>query len=97
MTVVVLPRSLTSIFPATPGRPAMPHRVELPDDGAAGTVGDLVAALDGTWAGVHDRLCESSDELRPFINVFVDGEPASLETPVPAGSTVHVLPAVAGG
>jgi molybdopterin converting factor small subunit len=27
----------------------------------------------------------------------VDGQPASLDTPVGPGATVHVIPAVAGG
>jgi len=35
--------------------------------------------------------------LHEFINVYVDGQPADLSTAVAPGSTVHVLPAVAGG
>ena len=46
---------------------------------------------------MRDRLCESGAALRPFINVYVDGEPGTFATTVPTGSTVHILPAVAGG
>lgn len=89
MTDVVLPRSLAALFPG------MPHRLTLADEPA--TVAGVIAALDARWPGVRDRLCESGAALRPFINVYVDGEPATFATPVPNGSTVHVLPAVAGG
>lgn len=87
MATVVLPRSLTVLFPGAE------RRVEA--DGA--TVAQLIEALDERWPGVRDRLCQRSDTLREFINVYVDGQPAGLETPVGAGGVVHILPAVAGG
>ncbi|HLY13679.1 MAG TPA: MoaD/ThiS family protein [Candidatus Limnocylindrales bacterium] len=87
MATVVLPRSLVVLFPGAA------RRVEA--DGT--TVAELIRELDRRWPGVHDRLCQSRTALREFINVYVDGEPAGLETPVAPGSTVHILPAVAGG
>ena len=87
MAVVVLPRSLIVLFPGA-GR-----RVEA--EGA--TVAQLIDALDRRWPGVRDRLCQRSDALREFINVYVDGQPADLGSAVAPGSTVHILPAVAGG
>ena len=87
MAVVVLPRSLTVLFPGAE------RRVEA--DGA--TVALLIDSLDDRWPGVRDRLCQRSDALREFINVYVDGQPADLATPVAPASTVHILPAVAGG
>jgi len=103
MGVVVLPRSLTELFPARDGRPALPRRVSVFPFGEDGgeavspTVGDLIEHLDRTWPGLRDRLCEPGPVLRAYINVYVDGEPASIDTPVPESATVHVLPAVAGG
>ena len=47
--------------------------------------------------GLRDRLVQEGPQLRPHINVFVDGEPGDLDTPVAGGSTVHVIPAVSGG
>jgi molybdopterin converting factor small subunit len=35
--------------------------------------------------------------LRRYINVYVDGDPATLATDLHPGATVHILPAVAGG
>jgi molybdopterin converting factor small subunit len=87
MATVVLPRSLVVLFPGAE------RKVEA--DGA--TVAELIGALDRRWPGVRDRLCERDSALREFINVYVDGLPAGLATPVAPGGTVHILPAVAGG
>jgi sulfur-carrier protein len=87
MAIIVLPRSLTVLFPGAE------RRVQA--DGA--TVAELIDTLDRRWPGVRDRLCQRSDALREFINVYVDGQPADLATPVGPDGTVHILPAVAGG
>jgi molybdopterin synthase sulfur carrier subunit len=87
MAVVVLPGSLVVLFPGAE------RKVEV--DGS--TVAELIAALDRRWPGVRERLCERGSALREFINVYVDSLPAGLDTPVAPGSTVHIVPAVAGG
>lgn len=89
MATVVLPRSLVALFPSAE------RRVQV--DG--GTVDEVVRALEARWPGMRDRLCESggAPRIRAFINVFVDGTAADLRTAVGPGSTVHVIPAVAGG
>ena len=46
---------------------------------------------------MRDRLCEPGPVLRPHINVYVDRERASLETPLEPGSRVDVLAAISGG
>ena len=65
------------------------------------TVGDLLKALDAAHPGFHDRLFDESGKLRRFVNVFVGEEDMrflqGLETPVPEGSTLSIVPAVAGG
>jgi len=63
-------------------------------DGA--TLADVLAALEAAHAGISARVLDDAGALRRFVNVYVrfaDG----LATPVPAGSTVSVIPAVAGG
>jgi molybdopterin converting factor small subunit len=87
MAVVVLPRSLVILFPGADRR--------VTADGT--TVGELIDALDRRWPGLRDRLCDRGPTLREFINVYVDGQPADLGSAVAASSTVHILPAVAGG
>ncbi|MGH2407807.1 MAG: MoaD/ThiS family protein [Candidatus Limnocylindrales bacterium] len=88
MAHVQLPRSLVELFPGAP------RRLDIDD---ALDVAQLIDRLDARWPGLADRLCDAGPELREYINVFVDGEPAGLSTPVGPGTMVHVLPAVAGG
>lgn len=87
MAVIVVPRSLVTLFPG------MEHRMET----SASTVAEAIDELDTRWPGVRDRLCDPGPAIREFINVFVDGQPAGLSTSVGTGSVIHVLPAVAGG
>jgi molybdopterin converting factor small subunit len=87
VATVHLPRSLVALFPGTP------RRVEA--DGA--TVAEVLDALDRSVPGLRNRLIDAGPTLRAHINVYVDGEVADLTTPVPAGGTVHVIPAVSGG
>ena len=54
----------------------MPKRLDL----EAGTVLEAVQRLDDRWPGMRDRLCEPGPELRRHINVYVDREPAGLQT-----------------
>lgn len=87
MATVLLPRSLLALFPGVERRQQL----------AGDTVDDVLEALDAAAPGMRDRLVEEGPRLRPHINVFVDGRPADLATPVGADATVHVIPAVSGG
>ena len=87
MATVLLPRSLLALFPGAQRR----------NDVAGQSVGELLLALDAAVPGIRDRLVEAGPRLRPHINVFVNGLPADLATPVGAEATVHVIPAVSGG
>ena len=65
------------------------------------TVGEVLAALDASHPGFRARLFDDDGQLRRFVNVFVADEDVrfmkGLETEVAAGSTVSIIPAVAGG
>jgi sulfur-carrier protein len=87
VATVLLPRSLLALFPGAE------RRNELEGD----DVDSLISALDVAAPGMRDRLVEEGPRLRPHINVFVDGRPADLSTPVGRAATVHVIPAVSGG
>jgi len=62
----------------------------------APTVGAALQALP-----VRDLLFNERNELRPLVNVYVDGEDirgkSGVETEVRDGQTVRVVAAVAGG
>ena len=68
---------------------------------AAGSLLDVIAALDAAHPGFHDRLLDEEGNLRRFVNVFVDDDDVryldGLKTDVPDGQTVSIIPAVAGG
>ena len=80
-------------------RPLTGGQGELQVEGA--TVGEVLKALDAAHPGLAERLFDESGQLRRFVNVFVAEEDVrfldGLETPVPAGQTVSIVPAVAGG
>jgi sulfur-carrier protein len=65
------------------------------------TVRDVISALDETFPGLRFNLCLETGELRPFVNIFVNGHNVryvrGLETVVAPGATLHILPSVAGG
>ena len=84
---VILPAALARLFPGAP----RDHVVE------AATVAEAVAALDAAWPGMRDRLCDSSPAIRRHLNIFVDGEKATLATPLRPGAEMLVMTAISGG
>lgn len=72
---------------------------EVPATGA--TVGDVIGDLERAYPGIGERLLAGPGELRRFVNVYVDGEDVrfldGLGTPLSPGSSLAIIPAVAGG
>jgi sulfur-carrier protein len=64
------------------------------------TVRDLLEDLMGRFPALRTQIVEDGD-LVPFVNVYVEGEDVrtleGIETEVRPGSTVILLPAMAGG
>jgi molybdopterin synthase sulfur carrier subunit len=64
------------------------------------TVRELLDDLIARFPGLRTQLVED-DSIASFVNVYVEGEDVrtldGLDTPVDAGSTVILLPAMAGG
>lgn len=65
---------------------------------------DVRAALHALWAihpGVRDRVVTEQGIVRQHVNVFVGDESirftGGLDTPVPDGAEIHIVPAVSGG
>ena len=85
MVVVVLPGILAA---EAGGR----KRFELD----AATVGEALRSLP-----VADRVLDERGELRPLVNVYVDGEDArergGLDAALTGGETVRLVGAIAGG
>ena len=68
-------------------------------DGA--TLADVLKNLNADHPGFDDRLFDENGALRKFVNVFVADDDVryldGLNTVVPDGETVSIIPAVAGG
>jgi sulfur-carrier protein len=64
------------------------------------TVRELLDDLIARFPGLRTQLVEDNS-IASFVNVYVEGEDVrtldGLDTPVDAGSTVILLPAMAGG
>jgi molybdopterin synthase sulfur carrier subunit len=67
----------------------------------AGSLREVLGALDGAHPGFAGRIFDDGGELRRFVNVFVADEDIrfldGLDTAVADGQTVSIVPAVAGG
>ncbi|HUN41060.1 MAG TPA: MoaD/ThiS family protein [Acetobacteraceae bacterium] len=64
---------------------------------AAATVEEVMDALHARWPGMRDRLCDSTPRIRRHINIFVDGEKATLSTKLREGADVFIMTAISGG
>lgn len=70
-------------------------------EGHGATVSELIEDLETRYAGIRERLLDETGDVRRFVNIYVNDEDirftGGLSTSVDDGSTVVILPAVAGG
>ena len=89
MTVVRIPPTL---------RDQTEGHAQVEAEGA--TVRDLLDDLMGRFPALRERIWDDG-ELARYVNVYVEGEDVrtrdGLETSVAVGTTVILLPAMAGG
>jgi molybdopterin converting factor small subunit len=87
--------------------------VRIPTQLRSATGGESVASVEGTtvaevldglfarFSELRDRISDEQGSLRRFVNVYVAGEDIrfldGVETSVPDGAELTILPAVAGG
>ena len=94
-----LPLSSTTVSLPGPLRAKVGNRTSIPVEGK--TIREIIRALDHEFPGLQFHLCYETGELRPYVNIYLDKENIrylqGLETPVPTGSTLRILQAVAGG
>lgn len=91
---------ITFMIPG-PLRQLAGDRAEVRVDGAAGSIGEALSLLWASCPGVRDRVITELGEVRPHVNVFVDGQNirdhGGLSAPVRDGAEIYILPAVSGG
>jgi sulfur-carrier protein len=65
------------------------------------TVGEVLEHLYAEHPAVRTQLQSSEGELHRFVNLYLNDEDVKLlswlDTPVDAGDTLTILPAMAGG
>ena len=90
--------SVTVRIPTTL-RPISGGTAEVQVDGT--TLAQVLTALDQRHPGFKARLFDDEGGLRRYVNVFVADDDVrflqGLDTLVPDGETVSIIPAVAGG
>jgi cysteine synthase/molybdopterin converting factor small subunit len=70
-------------------------------EASGSTLRDLLSDLAERFPTLGRQVLEDGNELAPFVNVYVDNEDVrtleGLDTPVREGTTIILLPAMAGG
>lgn len=65
------------------------------------TVKDALDNLEAAYPGFSERILEDDGSLRRFVNIFLADDDIrflqGLDTPITPGSTLSIVPAVAGG
>ncbi|TAK69951.1 MAG: molybdopterin synthase sulfur carrier subunit [Actinomycetota bacterium] len=68
---------------------------------AGETLQGVLDALEAQAPGIRARVLDDTGRLRRFVNVYVDDDDVrfaeGLATATPTGTSVSVIPAVAGG
>jgi molybdopterin converting factor small subunit len=66
-----------------------------------GTVREVLSNLELAHGGIEARLMDEQGSLRRHVNLFLADQDVrfldGLDTPVPDGFTLSIVPAVAGG
>ena len=92
--------ALTFMIPG-PLRELAVNRGEVRVEGGAASVSEALSLLWMQCPGLRDRVVTELGEVRPHVNIFVDGESirfaGGLETPVRDGAEIFILPALSGG
>ncbi|MBV9489580.1 MAG: MoaD/ThiS family protein [Verrucomicrobia bacterium] len=83
----------------TPLRKLTDNQEVVQVDGA--NVREVLNSLERAFPGLKERICDENNNIRRFVNVFVNDEDIRFlqetNTPVKAGDEVSIVPAIAGG
>jgi molybdopterin converting factor small subunit len=92
--------AITFMIPG-PLRQLAGDREEVRVEGAASSIGEALSLLWASCPAVRDRVITELGEVRPHVNIFVDGQnirdSGGLDAPVRDGAEIYILPAVSGG
>jgi len=90
---------MTTLRIPTPLRPYAEGQSEITVQGL--TVGEALNDLVTQYPGLKKHLFADTDELRPFINLFLGDEDVrhlqGVDTPLKDGDKLMIIPSIAGG
>jgi adenylyltransferase/sulfurtransferase len=90
---------MATVFVPTPLRKFTDNSAKI--EVAGGTVGEVIKSLADRFPELKRHLITADGTVPSFINIFVGEDDirnlALHETPVTEGSTVSIVPAIAGG
>ena len=65
------------------------------------TVGEVLSKLVAEYPGMAGQVITDEGSLHKFVNIYLDDDDVryldGVDTPVPDGAEMSILPAVAGG
>lgn len=77
------------------------NRAEARIEGQATSIADALSLLWREHPALRDRVLTERGQVRPHVNIFVDGENIrqadGLKAPVRPGAEIIIVPAVSGG
>ena len=80
-------------------RPYTGGASEVAADG--GTLAEVIDSLEGAHPGLKARVLDDDGAIRRFVNVYVNDDDVrfaeGLATATPDGTSISIIPAVAGG
>ena len=69
--------------------------------GEGATLREVLQKLDADYPGIGARILDDQGKIRRFVNVYVGEEDVrfadGLDTAIPDGALISIIPAVAGG
>ena len=67
----------------------------------ASTLAEAIEALEQRYPGIRQRLVGQDGELHRYVNLFVNDQDvrllSGLQTSLPEGAEISIVPAMAGG
>ncbi len=83
----------------TPLRSLTGGKAEVESNGF--TILEIINDLEKNFSGIKERICEQNDQVRRFVNVYLNDEDIrfidSINSKVKDGDTISIIPAIAGG
>lgn len=83
----------------TPLRTLTGGKAEVESNGS--NISEVINDLEKNFSGIKERICEQNDQVRRFVNVYLNDEDIrfidNINSKVKDGDTISIIPAIAGG